>query len=154
MLTSILINKTSKNDFMDNKEILDNVDVNIKLFFIRFVKAVESKNEQELNELICDNYSSTTLMNRNKKDLISFIINFLPNIPLLKIEIEVDFCEINPKKEEGFDIIIKPKYAFKFLWINLAKGVFGRSEIVSVLLEKHPNRGLYCIARMDEVGSN
>ncbi|MBR8840834.1 MAG: hypothetical protein DSM106950_44455 [Stigonema ocellatum SAG 48.90 = DSM 106950] len=138
---------------MTDIEPLDSVDINIKLFFNRFVKAAESKNEQELNELISDHYSSTTLMNRNKKDLVSFIIRGVPNIPLLKLKLDAEFYEFNFFKEkQECTLIIKPKYALKFLGIiNLAEGIFGRSEKVYVSLRRHPETGLYCVDRMDDV---
>ena len=54
-----------------------NLDQNLKLFFLRFSKAVESKNKNLLYQLISDNYYSNSLMNQNKQDLINFLITSL-----------------------------------------------------------------------------
>lgn len=136
---------------MSNQQTPDGLDLNIKLFFERFVNAVESKNEQELNILISDEYKSPNLMNKNKRELISFILKNLPEIPLLKFKLKVTFYQVDYNKErDAHYVTIKPNYTYKFLWLNLITGIFGRAETVCVTLEKHPDTDYYWIVGMED----
>ncbi len=149
------INQILEIDFMSNNQTPDELPLNLKLFFESFVKAVESKDRETLNTLISDKYRSDTLMNKNKKDLISFIITNLPEIPFLKFKLNVDFLKVDFDEErDTYNVTIKPNYTYKFLWLNLVTGIFGRAEIVSVFLEKRTRTQLYWIVSVDEVDTN
>lgn len=127
-----------------------NLDQNLKLFFLRFSKAVESKNKNLLYQLISDNYYSNSLMNQNKQDLINFLITSLPELPFYKLKLNVDFVQVDKKSNNDFEIYIIPGYEYKlFGIITLVKGVIGIAEVVLIKLEKSEG-GLLWITSMEK----
>ena len=127
-----------------------NLDQNLKLFFLRFSKAVESKNKNLHYQLISDNYYSNSLMNQNKQDLINFLITSLPELPFYKLKLNVDFVQVDKKSNNDFEIYIIPGYEYKlFGIITLVKGVIGIAEVVLIKLEKSEG-GLLWITSMEK----
>jgi len=132
---------------------------NLQLFFQCFVKAVESKNRGELEMLISDDYQTSTLINRDKETLISFITEKSPGIPLLTplltFNVDATFYRVDYNEErDTYTVIMKPEYKYTFFGITLMQGLFGEAKLVSVILRSHPSTTLYQITRMDEVEVN
>ena len=138
---------------MNNTLRPEGFDFNLRKFFKDFADAVKSKDDGKLNPLISDNYSSYSLMNKTKKELVSYITSAVPTTYFfLEFSFDIDFY-VEPKRvEEGYEVIIKPQYRYSLFGVlNLAEGIFGKSDKVFVKLERNPDTELYRIVNMEDL---
>ena len=136
----------------NERDIFDDAD--LKRIFDKFSRAVESKDLKALNRLISDQYFSESLMNKNKEQLISFIMRTVPySFPLFQFKLDIEF-ERRPerKDDDTYEMVIKPNYEYRFLgFFTVAQGIFGRADTVFIRVKKNPRTELYQISSMEDL---
>ncbi|NEQ80700.1 MAG: hypothetical protein F6K26_10730 [Moorea sp. SIO2I5] len=134
----------------------DNNDmINLKLFLLSFKEAINTNDEEALNDLISDDYRSITAMNKNKTDLVKYLLTCFPRSLILKFNADVKLIQINVNKDgqkvTDYELILKPsyKYTLKYTPITIFKGSFGRSKTLFVRVVRNET-GLFQLKNIED----